>query len=85
MFLIKLGYNPMSIYIYVDRRSRLIQLLLRGDSIDESYRRNLSDVGMFDGITNEVDYVIENSNYHMTPEQTVFCLEKILETHVKAG
>lgn len=51
-------------YIRVPRRDRLIQILKRGDDIEEAYRRNLSDVGMFDGIENEVDYVIENAWYH---------------------
>ena len=42
----------------VSRRERLIRILKRGDDIEESYRRNLSDVGMFDGIEKEVDYTI---------------------------
>ena len=52
-----------SFYINVPRRDRLIKILERGDSIEESYRRNLSDVGMFDGIEDEVDYVINNPSY----------------------
>ena len=52
-----------SFYIDVPRRDRLIKILERGDSIEESYRRNLSDVGMFDGIADEVDYVISNPSY----------------------
>ncbi len=42
----------------VSRRERLIRILKRGDDIEESYRRNLSDVGMFDGIEKEIDYTI---------------------------
>lgn len=45
-------------YLNVSRRERLIRILKRGDDIEESYRRNLSDVGMFDGIEKEVDYTI---------------------------
>lgn len=56
--------NVISFYINVSRRDRLIKILQRGDDIEESYRRNLSDVGMFDGICDEVDYVINNVGYN---------------------
>ena len=63
------GIPVFSIYLDVDRRSRLIQILMRGDNIDEAYRRNLSDVGQFDGIYAEVDACIENQKYQfMIPE-----------------
>lgn len=52
-----------SFYIKVPRRHRLIKLLQRGDNIEEAYRRNLSDVGMFDGLEDEVDFVIRNPGY----------------------
>ena len=58
------GINIISFYINVPRRDRLIKILQRGDSIEESYRRNLSDVGMFDGIQDEVDYTINNAEYN---------------------
>ena len=58
------GINIISFYIDVPRRDRLIKILQRGDSIEESYRRNLSDVGMFDGIWDEVNYVINNVGYN---------------------
>lgn len=50
-------------YINVPRRNRLIKILQRGDNIEEAYRRSLSDVGQFDGISDEVDYIISNANY----------------------
>lgn len=78
----QLGYDITSVYLYVDRRSRLISNLLRGDDIDESIRRNLSDVGQFDGVLDEVDYVIDNTDYHMTKDQTLACLQKILEVNI---
>lgn len=59
----KLGIDVISCYIKVSRRDRLIKILQRGDNIEESYRRNLSDVGQFDGIEDEVDFVIENDGY----------------------
>lgn len=55
--------NIVSFYINVPRRDRLIKILQRGDNIEESYRRNLSDVGQFDGIEDEVDWVVKNPCY----------------------
>lgn len=55
--------NVLSFYINVPRRDRLIKILQRGDDIEEAYRRSLSDVGQFDGIEDEVNYVIHNDSY----------------------
>ena len=60
--------NVISFYINVPRRDRLIKILQRGDNIEEAYRRSLSDVGMFDGISDEVDHVINNSGYEKSIE-----------------
>lgn len=59
--------NVISFYIDVPRRDRLIALLKRGDNIEEAYRRSLSDIGQFDGIRDEVDYVLENPGYVRSP------------------
>ena len=59
----------VSFYINVPRRDRLIKILQRGDNIEEAYRRNVSDVGMFDGIEDEVDFIINNPNYQKTIEE----------------
>ena len=71
--------NAISFYINVPRRDRLIKILQRGDDIEESYRRNLSDVGMFDGISDEVDYVIYNDGYKKSvkemTEEVLNCVE----------
>lgn len=75
--------DVVSIYLMVDRRSRLIQILNRGDNIEEAYRRSLSDVGQFDGVVDEVNYVIDNTNYHMTMDQTLMCLKAILKAAEK--
>ena len=69
--------NIVSFYINVPRRDRLIKILQRGDNIDESYRRNLSDVGQFDGIEDEVNHIIVNNGYKKSIEEmadTVFIL-----------
>lgn len=55
--------NIISFYINVPRRDRLIKILQRGDNIEEAYRRSLSDVGQFDGIEDEVNYIINNEGY----------------------
>lgn len=75
----RLGYDVTSIYVYVDRRSRLINILARGDNIDEAYRRNLSDVGQFDEVIQEVDYVIDNTKFHMDENQVLKCFQEILK------
>lgn len=56
--------NVISFYINVPRRDRLIKILQRGDDIEEAYRRSLSDVGQFDGITDEVIYTVNNIGYN---------------------
>ena len=56
-----------SFYIKVPRRDRLIKILERGDNIDEAIRRNQSDVGQYDGLEDEVDFVIENDWYLLSP------------------
>ncbi len=62
------GIDIISFYIEVPRRDRLIKILQRGDNIEEAYRRNLSDVGQFDGISDEVDFVIQNTGYSKSVE-----------------
>lgn len=57
------GINITSIHIDVPRRDRLIKILQRGDDVDEACRRSLADSGMFDGIDDEVDFVINNEGY----------------------
>lgn len=58
-----------SFYINVPRRDRLIKILQRGDDLEEAYRRSLTDVGVFDGIKDEVDSVINNEGYNKTPRE----------------
>lgn len=66
------------VYLCVDRRSRLINLLQRGDNIDEAYRRNLSDVGQFDSFSNEADYVIHNEEYFFDKYEVCAKLQDII-------
>lgn len=57
------------VYLNVDRRSRLIKLLQRDADIEECYRRNLSDVGLYSGFENEADLVINNPNYEKSVDE----------------
>ena len=59
----------ISFYINIPRRDRMIKILQRGDEIEECYRRSLSDVGQFDGISDEVDFVINNDGYIKSPDE----------------
>lgn len=76
--------NIISFYINVPRRDRLIKILQRGDNIEESYRRNLTDVGLFDGIEDEVDYIMYNEGYEETAEETAEKILKLLEIEKRA-
>lgn len=67
--------NISTFYIKVPRRDRLIKILQRGDNVDEAIRRNQSDVGQYDGIEDEVDFVIENDNYEKSPKE---CAKEII-------
>ena len=73
--------NVISFYINVPRRDRLIKILQRGDSIEESYRRNLSDVGQFDGISDEVDHVITNHNYQKSIKEIAYEVKQIVDVY----
>lgn len=71
--------NITTFYINVPRRDRLIKILQRGDNIDEAIRRNQSDVGQYDGIEDEVDYILENKEYKHTPDDMAWEVVKILQ------
>lgn len=79
----KLGYDVTSIYVLVDRRSCLINILQRGDDIDEAYRRNLSDVAQFAGVLDEVDYVIVNYEFLKGENEVLRDLEYILSGEIE--
>ena len=64
-------------YIKVPRRDRLIKILQRGDEVDEAIRRNQSDVGQFDGIEDEVDFVIENNGYNYSAEYIAKMIDEL--------
>ena len=73
--------NIKSIYLNVDRRSRLISLLKRGDDIEESYRRSLSDVGQFDGVDREVDFVLDNQSFEYSIDKEIDIIVNYLRWH----
>ena len=71
------------VYLKVDRRSRLIKLLERGDNIEEAYHRSLSDVGQFDGFDKEADVVIYNKNYSKSIDKMYNEFAKTYNTFAK--
>ena len=77
------GVKCTSIYLDVPRRDRLIKCLSRQDNIEEAYRRSLSDVGQFDGIADEVDYILKNPNYEKTPEELITELTEMMRARAE--
>lgn len=77
------GEKVVSIYFNIDRRSRLIKILNRGDDIEEAYRRNLSDVGQFDGFSDEADYVIYNECYSKNVEDVYSEVKQIIDKELE--
>lgn len=76
--------NIFTVYINVPRRDRLIKILQRGDNIEEAIRRNISDVGQFDGIQDEVDFVVDNPNYRQSVHKlSLLVNEKYKEWDIK--
>jgi len=65
-----------TVYLDVDRGSRLIKMIQRGDDIEEAYRRSLSDVGMFDGVEDEVDFHIPNLEYSLSIKEIADIIER---------
>lgn len=63
--------NLCCIYLRVPRVDRLMMMLNRGDDIDESYRRNLCDLGQYDGVWEEADVVVSNPEYKKRPDQII--------------
>lgn len=60
-------FDFLSVYLMIDRRTRLIRALQRGDDIETAYRRSLSDEGQFDGLEHEVDIAVQT--YGRTPQE----------------
>lgn len=58
-----------SFYIDVPDNNRVEKLIKRGDDISEICRRVIHDEGQFAGIEDEVNYVISNKGYKMTPNE----------------
>lgn len=74
-----------SVYLKVDRVSRLISLLNRDgeENIEESIRRNQTDIGQYDGIEDECDIIIDNREYRLSVETIADQIKHELE-NIKA-
>lgn len=67
-----------SFYFRVPRRDCLIKSLETRENIDECIARSLRDIGQFDGVEEEVDYVIDNPGYQKPPEIIVSEILRLL-------
>lgn len=76
------GIDVFSVYFSVDRRDRLIKILQRKDNIEESKRRDGSDVGQFDGVEDEVNEVLCNDGYKYSPEEMAEIVNKAYNKHI---
>lgn len=54
--------SVISFLIEADEKTRLKRMVDRGDNLMEIFRRIFSDQGVFQGIENEIDYIINNDN-----------------------
>lgn len=65
--------NINSFFINMPRKERLIKSLKRGDgsdfAINETLRRDPTDIGQYDGIEDEVDFVIRNDGKSKTIDE----------------
>lgn len=57
------GLNIQSFYIKTSWQTRLKRMIDRGDNLMEMFRRVVSDMGVFQGIDNEVSHVVDNDFY----------------------
>ena len=74
------GIETYSVYLKVDEPTRLIALLKRGDDKDKVYQRSLIDQGMFDGVEEEVDFIVLNDSFENSPEAIATFLKCAYET-----
>lgn len=79
--LVRRGIKVLSVYLYVDRRHRMMAQLNRGDNVDEAYRRNLSDVGQFDAVEDEVMAIIDNAEMKLSREMVLKVLLEIINAY----
>lgn len=77
----RLNIDVVSVYLKVDRLSRFIKILKRDgeNGLNESYRRIISDQGMFSEFEDEVDIVLENKEYRFSVETLFDKLKHELE------
>jgi guanylate kinase len=72
--------NVSSIFIDVPERIRLKRMVDRGDNLMEVFRRIFSDQGVFQGIEDEVNYVINNDRpLEKTMDEILLILDKQTE------
>ena len=65
----KAGIDCYSVYLDVDEESIIKKQVERGDEQNEAARRLSADRKDFEGIEKEVDFVIDNHGYKLSPDQ----------------
>ena len=70
------NFPMVSFFIEVPERVRLKRMIDRGDNLIEMFRRIFSDQGVFQGIDNEVTYIIDNDR---DIENTIYEIEEHLK------
>jgi guanylate kinase len=67
----------LSLFIDVPERVRLKRMVDRGDNLMEIFRRIFSDQGVFQGLQEEVDYVIDNDrDINKTISEILLCISQ---------
>ncbi len=72
----------LAVWLSVDRRSRLIRALERGDELEEAWRRNCSDMERYAALAQTVDCVIHNDAYRKTVDELAGELEAFVNGHI---
>lgn len=72
----------VSVYLFVDRRARLIRALARGDDVDEACRRSVSDNERYTAIDRKVDLVLHNEGYRKTVDELALELEDFVNGRI---
>lgn len=78
------GHKILAVYVDVDRESRLIGALQRGDDFNEAIRRAMTEDGQFDGVRYDVEYILENHGYQADPEECAKMVREIVEKEENA-
>lgn len=69
-----------TVLLVAPRKDRLVKLIETRDDIDEVLRREQTEVGQFDGVDSEVDFVLSN-DYETTPAKLASILLEAVDEY----